>query len=594
MKQFFKMFFASLLALIVAGFISIGLIVAGIVSISKSIEERDADKENGNVLVLDLGKRIHETGEINSFAIFSEEGSGYEAGLYDIVKAIKYAKTDRNIKGIFLKLRSSPNGWATLQQLRTALVDFKASKKFIYAYGENITQGAYFVASAADSMYLNPAGNIDLKGFATVMAFFKGTLDKLELEPEIFYAGKFKSATEPFRAEKISESNRIQIQAYQKGIWGQFLDAASQYTHADATEIHQWAVNGSIQFPADALKYKMVAGLLYWDEVEQRIRVQTGDRARDAIKYVSVADYTKKDRGADRLDGKLREQKIAILNAEGDIVDGEQTNDIEIASRTFCDEIRKIRNDDKIKAVVLRVNSPGGSALASEVILRELTLLKQKKHLIVSMGDYAASGGYYISSGADSIFAMPNTITGSISMLFNMNKLMKNKLGVTFDEVKNAPFADEPTTSRPLTPQEAQRMQNSVDTIYALFKNHVAHGRRLTLGDVDSIAQGRVWTGSDAMEVGLVDGMGGLERAVASAARMANIKDYKVVSYPAAEDKVSRLLRRISARTNTNTAIKAAMKEELGEGYEWYEKIQDLRKMNGKALMMMPFVPKVN
>ncbi|MFI5196076.1 MAG: signal peptide peptidase SppA [Chitinophagales bacterium] len=600
MKEFFKMFFASLLAMVVAGFIVIGLIIAGIAGLTKSIDEKEADKKNGNVLVIDLGKRIHEQGAINSLAMFNEDGAAYEGGLYDLTKAIVRAKTDGNIKGILLKLSPSPNGWATLQQLRSALMDFKTSKKFIYAYGEHITQSAYYVASAADSVYLNPAGHIELKGFATVLAFFKGTLEKLELEPEIFYAGKFKSATEPFRADKMSEPNRIQIQAFQKGIWNQFLEAAAQYTHADKDTIHQWAVNGVVQFPADALKCKMIAGLLYWDEVEQRLRVRTGQKESDEIKYVAINDYTKNNRVADRAaraDGKLKDQKIAILIAEGNIVDGEQTDDNEIASKTFCDEIRKVRNDDKIKAVVLRVNSPGGSAMASEVILRELTLLKQKKHLIVSMGDYAASGGYYISSQADSIFAMPNTITGSIgvfSMLFSMDKLMKNKLGVTFDEVKNAPFADEPTISRPLTPQEAKRMQNSVDTIYALFKNHVAQGRRLTASDVDTISQGRVWTGSDAMDIGLVDGMGGLSRAIASAASMANIKDYKVVTYPAAEDKLTRLLRRISSRTNANESIKAAMKQELGEGYEWYEKIQDLRKMNGKAMMMMPFVPRVN
>ncbi len=342
---------------------------------------------------------------------------------------------------------------------------------------------------------------------------------------------------------------------------------------------------------------KMVAGLLYWDEVEQRIRAKTGQTGNDEIRYVSINDYSKNN-GNYRVDGKIQEKKIAILFAEGDIVDGEQKkNDEEIASKTFCEEIRKIKDDDKIKAVVLRVNSPGGSALASEVILRELDLLKQKKHLIISMGDYAASGGYYISSQADSIFALPNTITGSIgvfSMLFSMDKLMKNKLGVTFDEVKTAPFADEPTTSRPLTALEAQRMQNSVDTIYGMFKNHVSVGRRLTLADVDSIAQGRVWTGSDAMDIGLVDGMGGLNRAIISAARMANVSDYKVVTYPAASDKLSNLLRRFGSKNNSSVAIKAAMKEEMGEGYEWYEKVQSLRKMNGKALMAMPFVPKVN
>jgi protease-4 len=279
--------------------------------------------------------------------------------------------------------------------------------------------------------------------------------------------------------------------------------------------------------------------------------------------------------------------------AEGEIVDGEQKNDNEIASKTMCDEIRKLRLDDHVKAVVLRVNSPGGSALASEVILRELKLLKEKKHLIVSMGDYAASGGYYISSGADSIFALPNTITGSIgvfSMMFSIDKLMKNKLGITFDEVKNAPYADLPTTSRPLTPEEGQIMQNSVDTIYALFKRHVSEGRRLNPADVDSIAQGRVWTGSDALGIGLVDGMGGIDRAIACAAGMAKLKDYRVATYPEASDKLNSLLRKFGISTSADEAMKAALKEELGGGYEWYDKLKSLSRTNGKAMMAMPYV----
>ena len=588
MKEFFKSFFASLLAIIVSGFILVGLIIAGIAGLSKSVSEKENKKLNGNVLVIDLSKGIHELSQNNSLAMLSDK-SGFESGLYDIMNAIDHAKTDANIKGILLKLKPSPNGWATSQQLKMALDDFKTSHKFIYAYGENITQSAYYVASSADSVFLNPAGNIELKGFATLIPFFKGTLDKLELQPEIFYAGKFKSATEPFRAEKISEPNRLQIMAYQRGLWDQFLESVAKYTNADKATVNDWAQKGAIEFPEDAAKYKLVAGLRYWDEVEQRIRAKTGQPANEEIKYVNINDYAEAERG----DGKISDKRIAVIFAEGNIVDGEQTEDREIASKDMCEQIRKVAKDDKVKAVVLRVNSPGGSALASEVILRELMLLKQKKHLIVSMGDYAASGGYYISSMADSIFAMPNTITGSIgvfSMLFSIDKLMKNKLGVTFDEVKNAPYADLPTTARPLTADEAKRMQNSVDTVYERFKNHVVAGRKLSQANVDSIAQGRVWTGTDAMGIGLVDGLGGTERAIASAAKMAGLSDYKVVTYPAPYDKLNALLKRFGAKTEASAAVKAAIKEEVGEEYQWYEQVKGLRKMNGKALMMMPYV----
>lgn len=585
------MFFASLLAMVFMGLVALFIIVALIASFSKSISEREKGKTSGNVLVIDITKQIYEQGETNSFAVLSD-APAYRAGLYDIVKAISIAKTDESIKGILLKLGPSSNGCATLQELRGALKDFKKSNKFIYAYGEHITQLSYFAATAADSIYLNPAGQIDLKGLATVMPFLKGTLDKLDVQPEIYYAGKFKSATEPFRAEKMSEPNRLQIAAYQKGIWDELLAAASEYTHADKEAINQWAQSGAIQFPADALKSKMVAGLLHWDEVEQRLKAKTGTKEKEDIKYVNVNEYAI----AERADPNRTYPKIAILFAEGEIMDGEQARDHQIASKNFCEEIKKLREKETIKAVVLRVNSPGGSALASDVILRELSLLEKKKPLIISMGDYAASGGYYISCRADSVFAWPTTLTGSIgvfSVLFDIDKMMKNKLGISFDEVKNAPYADVPTVTRPMSPQEAQRLQNSVDTIYSLFKNNVAEGRRFSHDSVEEIAQGRVWTGSDAKAIGLVDGLGGLNRAIASAAGMAKLKDYKVVTYPEPEDKLSTIMRRIGANAQSDEAIKAALKEKIGAGMAWYEQLETLCQMNGKAMMTMPFVPRI-
>lgn len=588
MKQFFKMFFASLLAIVVSAVILCVLFFAVVGMIAHSVtSQKKTEMQTGSVLELDLNKAYHEQGQSNSFAAFSDDPS-YEPGLYDVTEAIAHAKADNNIKGVFIKLSPSPNGWATMQQLRVALADFKTSGKFIYAYGEDISQGAYYLASVADSVYLNPVGGIEIKGFATVMPFFKGTLDRLEVQPEIYYAGKFKSATEPFRADKMSEPNKLQITTYQQSFWRQFAMAVAEHAHTDTNTINQLAQTGAIQFPNDALKNKIVDGLLYWDQVEDRIRAKTGLKDTEAVKYVSMEHYAS-DVRADR---KMNDQRIAVLIAEGDIVDGGQAQDVQIASKDMVENIRKLAKNDHIKAVVLRVNSPGGSALASEVILRELELLKKKKPLIVSMGDYAASGGYYISSQADSIFAMPNTITGSIgvfSMMFNVEKLMNNKLGVTFDEVKTAPYADFPSGTRALTADEAQRMQNSVDTIYGIFKGHVATGRRLKPADVDSIAQGRVWTGSDALKIGLVDAMGNLNRAIQSAAAMAKIKDYEVVTYPEPQDKLESLLRRFKGNVAA-AAMSASLKQELGADYQWYEKIKELRNMNGRAMMAMPFV----
>jgi len=591
MKDFFKMFFASLLSMVVLGIVGFIIFILVIVSVANSFSSKDTKIVRGDVLVIDMDKKIHEQGQKNSFAAFSGS-SAYEAGLYDMLRALEYAKTDNSIKGILLKLSPTPNGWATLQQLRLGLVDFKSSHKFIYAYGEDISQGTYFAASAADSVYLNPAGGIDLKGFSTELAYFKGALDKLDIVPEIYYAGKFKSATEPFRADKISEPNRIQIQAYQASLWDDFLTAVAQHTHTDKDSVNQWAQTGAIQFPNDALQHKMVDGLLYWDEVEHRIRQKTGQGDRESIRYVSMDDYALNARS-----GNVKDKHIAILFAEGDITDGESDEAYGIASKNMAATIRKIRNNDDIKAVVLRVNSPGGSALASEVILRELQLLKEKKPLIVSMGDYAASGGYYISSQADSIFALPTTITGSIgvfSMLFSIDHLMNNKLGVKFDGVKNAPYADVPTITRTMTAEEGQRLQRSVDTIYSLFKRHVAEGRRLDPADVDSIAQGRVWTGTDALKIKLIDGLGGLDRAIHSAASMAKLYNYKIVTYPEAGDKLDGLLKHIKMNTSASEALRTALKEELGSEFDIYKQISSLKKMNGKAMMTMPFVFSVN
>jgi protease-4 len=592
MKEFFRSFFASLLAIIVSGVLFVLVVVGLIISVAKSVTEKEDRQVTGDVIAIDITKSIHEQGETNPLAAFSESAA-YKAGLYDMLHAISEAKFDDGIKGIYIKLGPTPNGWADLQELQNALVDFRKSGKFVYGYGENITQGAYYVATACDSIFLNPSGSIDLKGFATTLAFFKGTLDKLELEPEIFYAGKFKSATEPFRADRMSEPNRLQIKTFQDGMWNQFLKAAAAYMGTSADTVHQLAVTGAIQFPSDALKYNMVAGLRYRDQVATIIRKKTGKSESEDIAFVSINEYA--DQSREKAAGT--QPRIAVLVAEGDIVDGEQNDSREIASVTLCEEIRKLRLSDKVKAVVLRVNSPGGSALASEVILRELTLLRAKKPLIVSMGNYAASGGYYISSYADSIFALPNTITGSIGvfgMMFNIDKLMKNKLGVTFDQVKNAPYADFPTATRPFTPDEAKLMQRSIDTIYAQFKGHVAEGRKLSAEMVDSIAQGRVWTGTDALRIGLVDGLGGIERAVKSAAALAKLGAYKVVMYPEPVDKLSTLMKRLDANTQTKAAIKEALADEVAPVYDWYTRVKSLQQMNGRAMMAMPFVFSVN
>lgn len=592
MKQFFKMFFASMLAMIVTGVIVFGIIIGLIISaVSSSVKpSKPVNVAQNSILVIDLKKNIHEQGQSNSLAAFSD-GDTYSPGLYDVTHAIEEAADDDNIKGILIKLDPTRNGWATMQQLRIAIEDFKKSKKFVYAYGEEISQGAYYVGSVADSIYLNPVGDIELKGFATVLAFFKGTFDKLEVEPEIFYAGKFKSATEPFRADKMSDPNRTQITEFISDFWNEFLSAVASHTGAEPSTVHQWAETGAIRFPQDALDHKLVNGLLYWDEVESRMRAKTGTSEDEKLKYVSLNEYAEHI----RKHNASGSERIAVLFAEGAIKSNSDDGEREIAADDLVQHIRKLRKNDKVKAVVLRVNSPGGSALASEVILRELQLLKVKKPLIVSMGDLAASGGYYIACQADSVFAMPNTITGSIgvfTMLFNVENLMKNKLGITFDGVKNTPYADFPNATRSMTSDERARMQAQVDNIYTIFKSRVAEGRHMTMEQVDSIAQGRVWTGTDALQIGLIDGLGDLDRAIASAAKSAKLSSYEISTYPEPSDRLETLFKRLS-KDDASAAVNTAI-EKAAEQNEIFSRLKQIKDMNGQIMMMMPHILNVN
>ncbi|NCX96439.1 MAG: signal peptide peptidase SppA, partial [Chitinophagia bacterium] len=396
MKEFFKMFFASMLANIVGGLFMIFIFIIVVAGIAAAVSGgvKGGKSKEGNVLVIDLSDRIKENDESNELAVLDDE-SDLKTGLYNTCKTIEDAKNNSEIKGIYLKLNNARNSWATLQQLREALVSFKKSGKFIVSYGEVISQRAYYVASAGTAIYLNPSGDLEHKGMAATLAFYKGLLDKLDIQPEIFYAGKFKSATEPFRADKMSEPNRLQITQLINGMWSEYLLAAAEFTKSDTATLHKLAYQQAINFPSDAFNNKMVTALYYWDQVEAAMK----DKVGKDIKYITLNDYASK-----HIDLSIKAtNKIAVLVAEGSIVDGQQTDDDQIASKNFCEEIRKIKNNDSVKAVVLRINSPGGSALASEVILRELTLLQQKKHIVVSMGDYAASGGYYIASLADSI-----------------------------------------------------------------------------------------------------------------------------------------------------------------------------------------------
>ncbi len=580
MRSFFKIFFACLLALFIFSLI-VFFVGAGIVG--HALQPDKPEVGSKAVLVIDLGSPIMEQTRENPIAEVAGREDANALGLYDIVRMISYAKKDSAVKGIVLKAGYNVNGFATNEELREAIVDFKKSKKFVIAYGEYMTQKSYYVSTAADKIYSHPQGRIEWDGFTSNLYFIKGLLDKLEIQPEIFYAGKFKSATEPLRATEMTEPNRLQTTVWLNDLYSHLLLTTSAARNIDTATLHALANNGTIQSPADALNNKLIDGLRYDDEWKAEVAKLVGEKPDAKINFISAAKYGK---AADyKQDGK---NKIAVIYAQGEIVSGKGESG-QIASDEFKNLIRKARTDDGIKAIVFRVNSPGGSALASDVIWREISLARKSKPVVVSMGDLAASGGYYISCNADSVFADYTTITGSIgvfTIVANMQSFFKNKLGITFDRVKTAPYADMGSSDRPLTDAEKKFMQASVDSIYYTFKSRVADGRKKDIILIDSIAQGRVWTGTRATGIGLVDRIGTLQQAVECAARMAKVTDYRTREYPEQKG----LLDQIFGSSSSSDVKEKVVKEEIGETqYNLLKKLKKVQTLFDIPQTRMPF-----
>ena len=579
MKSFFKIFFASLLALVVFSLISFFLLL-GIIS---GITSKDrAQVGNKGVMVIDLGTLYPEIGVKNPLPSFGGEEHYDVPSLYDVVRLINKAKSDSAVKGIYIKSGNNNNGFGASEEIRNALMDFKTSKKFVYAYADVITQRAYHVANIADRIYCNPKGGVDWRGFTAQLAFIKGTLQKLEIEPQIFYAGKFKSATEPFRETQMTDANRLQMTELLYDLYNHFLSGTASSRKIDTATLKRYADQNLVQYPADALRYKLVDGLKYDDEVQDEIRQKLNVDKYAKINFISINKY------ASAVDFKQSgNNRIAVVYAAGDIVDGKGSRD-QIGGDNYRNLIRRVRLDKTIKAIVVRVNSGGGSALASENIWREIALARKDKPVVVSFGDVAASGGYYISCNADSIFAQPNTITGSIgvfSLLPNMQNFFNNKLGVTFDGVKTSENADALTVIKPLTPMQRQYIQNEVDTIYHDFKSRVAEGRKKSMEYVDSIAQGRVWSGNRALRLGLIDRIGGLNDAVASAAKLANVKDYRLREYPEPPGLFDKYFDDLRENAKND-----AIKEELGtDGVRTYSTLKRVKQLLGITQTRMPF-----
>jgi protease-4 len=588
MKQFFKYVLATIVGLI---FTSIIIVIIGVAIIASASSDKGSHVDANSVLHISFNGNIPERTPNNPLAGLSFLGldDNKDVGLNDILADIKKAKTDDNIKGIFLDESYIESQQATVEEIRNALIDFKKSGKFIIAYAEVYTQSFYYLASVADKVYINPKGIFEFKGFSSQITFLKGALDKLGIEAQIIKVGTYKSAVEPLFLTKMSDANRLQVTSYLGSLYDHFLTNIGKSRNISKDSLFNYANNLSIQFPEDALKYKLVDGLKYKDEILDELRARTGTEKKSTVPSIELKDYTKSD--ADKDDdsndkNSSSKNRIAIIYASGEI-NGGDGDDNTIGSERISKALRKARLDSKVKAVVLRVNSPGGSSLASDVIWREVMLTKKEKPIIVSMGDLAASGGYYISCAADSIIAEPNTITGSIgifAILPNMQKLFNDKLGITFDGVTTGKYADLGDISKPLSPDERAILQNQVNHGYDDFTKAVAAGRHKTQAYINSIGQGRVWTGAQAIKIGLVDRLGNINDAINSAAKMAKLSDYKLIEYPEQKSFLDKF------GSNFNVEMKTrAIKSELGDNYKYYEQIKGVTQMMRTPQTRLPY-----
>ncbi len=589
MKQFFKFFFASMLGFIVGSIVLTFLMIGILVGIVSSVSEPDKKEASLNsVLELSLNYAVPEQTNFNPLANlnFSGMDMNVAVGLNDILKLIKKAKTDNNIKGIYINTGTFGGGISTAKQVRDALIDFKDSKKFIVAYADAYSQKGYYIASVADKIVLNPAGIVEWRGLNAQIMFFKGMLEKIGVDVQVFYDGRFKTATEPFRLDKMSESNKIMTLALLKDIQSNYVSAVSASRNIDTSIVNHIADSMLIRTAYEALSYKFIDEVGYSDGAKKFMhqKLKTDDKKK--INFISLSKYSNTP---DSDKKSLDQDKIAIVYAQGDIVDGQGDKD-NIGGDRYAALFEKLRRDDKIKAIVFRVNSPGGSAVASDVIWREVTLTKAVKPVVVSMGDYAASGGYFISCSANKIVAQPTTLTGSIGVFAIIpcaQKLLNDKLGITFDHVGTGKFSDFGDLSRPFNDGEKVIIQNMVDSIYAQFKNRVYTGRNLDPVLVDTIAQGRVWTGTQALANGLVDTLGGIQDAINIAANLIKSKNYRLVEYPNIDDKWLQILSAFDDEKEKE------IKSQLGDFYSMFQQIKSVSELKG-VQMRIPYSIEIN
>ncbi len=589
MKQFFKFMFASMIGTILSLFVMSILLFAILIGIvSSSSSDQEINISENSILRISLSENISERTVDNPFENYDllNLESNSTLGLKEIIQSIKYAATDSKIKGIYIDITGTNAGITAVEEIRNALIDFKKSGKFIYSYSEMYTQKGYYLASIADSIYLNPYGLLELKGFNAQYMFFKGSFEKLEIEPQILRVGTFKSAVEPYMSSFMSDSNKLQTRTFLGSIFNHMIGNIADARKIGVDTVMSIAVDLKVRNASNAVEYGLADRLAYKDQVLEQLRKASNQSSIKDLKFVDLRKYSKQAKPAISTD----KNKIAVIYAVGEIVSGEGNDNI-IGSERISKAIRDARLDENVKAVVLRVNSPGGSALASDVIWREMILCKKAKPIVVSMGDVAASGGYYIACAADEIIAEPTTITGSIGVfgiLFNAQNFFKNKLGITFDQVKTGKYADLGDYTRALTEEERSIIQAEINRIYDEFTMKVAEGRNMPISKVKQIAEGRVWSGVDAKRIGLIDGFGSTDSAIVIAAKRAKLDSYRIISLPEIEDPFKKIMKSLQSEA------KLYMVPDEYKSLLPYAKVLDEMKNNKGIQMRALNIPVIN
>ena len=574
MKDFLKFTLATVVGIVLSGIVIFFIGVIGVVGMMSSSESETVVKKN-SVMMLDLNGVLSDRVQENPFAkLMGNESSSY--GLDDILASIKKAKEHENIKGIYIQASSLGTSFASLQEIRTALSDFKESGKWIITYGDNYTQGLYYLSSVADKVMLNPKGSIEWKGLAAKPIFYKGLLEKIGVEMQIFKVGTYKSAVEPFINTEMSPENREQVTEYANSVWNSLVNEVSTSRNLTSEQLNELADQMLMFKPAEeSVEAGLIDTLIYHNDIRSYLKTQVGLDEDDSLPVLALNDMinVKKNVPKDK-SGNI----VAVYYASGSIVSSapssSMSNEEYIASEKVIKDLRKLQKDKDVKAVVLRVNSGGGSAFASEQIWYAVEELKKEKPVVVSMGDYAASGGYYISCGADWIVAEPTTLTGSIGIFGMMPNTqgLTNKLGLKFDVVKTNKFSDIGTTTRPVSSEERALIQININDGYDLFIGRCAEGRGMTKEQIDQIGQGRIWTGNKAMALGLVDELGGIDRALEVAIKKAEIDAYTVLSYPEQESFFASLLN----EKPTNYIETQVLKSNLGHYYKDFSLLKNL------------------